>query len=669
MGVVKLKKAELYYHKSVEENIARIIQRSGVCQIIESSEETSVRPAGIDARLARCDEHETHARYLLRALGSYYVDQMSSLDRLLGEKPVLSLNELAQIAQKTDLEKLASSIKIMEAKLNELHIEISQLQANAGILSQIKGFPYPLSVLREGTLTLKGVLGTLASAQVDVLKESLAAYASETELCVLPQSPKDKEAWIVVLYVRAYEQEILELCARDGMTIVDLSVSITGTAAEESEKIKQQLVECEGQKSEILRDLAQMADTWTPIIQESSDYWGVLHDRYRALAVSDTTDSTVRTCFWVPTEALPILQKQVEAVAPSVAFVVFDPTEEDNPPALLQNKPFTRPADALTNLYSPPIYGELDPTPFLAPFFFLFFGMCLGDAGYALVIAAILWMLFKKYRKIPASVKDFIHIFSIGAVFTFLYGAITGSFFGDFIDVFPFMAFLRPIKNFFFVIDPMADPMKVLGISLFLGIVHLMLGLGIAAYDALRKGNYVDAIGDKISWIFFVVGLVLVGTGATGAVPWIIYLLGQCMAVAGACVIFWYAGREKKNIFLKIGSGLYALYGCTSYLGDILSYSRLLALGLGSAVIGSIINLLATMVAEIPFIGWTLALGIVLGGHAFGIAVNLLGAFVHSLRLQYVEFFSKFYSGGGAVFKPLQFTTQYVEVVDGLPQS
>ncbi|MDR1376100.1 MAG: V-type ATP synthase subunit I [Synergistaceae bacterium] len=663
MGVAELKKAELYYHKSMEENVARIIQRSGVCQIIEPSE-TGARPAGIDTRLAMCEEQETCVRYLSRVLGSHYTDPTSSLDRLLGERPVLSLDELTRIAQETDLKELASSVKTLEAKLNELRIEVSQLKTNAEILSKIKGFPYPLAVLREGTLTLKGVLGTLSAGQLDALKEDLAAYSEETEIFALPRSSKDKEVWLAVLYMRTCEQEVLERCARNAMTFVELPANISGTVAEESAKIFDRLAQCEQQESEILRDLTRTADEWMPEIRAASDYWGVLHDRYRALAASDATGSTVRTSFWIPAKALPALEKQVEAAGSSVAFVASDPSEEDNPPTILQNNAFNRPAEVLTNLYSPPVYGQRDPTASMAPFFFLFFGMCLGDAGYALVMTSILWMLFKKYRKIPSGTKNFMNLFFTGAVATFLYGAVTGSFFGDFIDAFFFMSFLRPLKEALLIVDPLKNPVAILGLSLFLGVIHLMFGLSVAAYDEFRKGNHADAVGGKISWILFVVGLLLFGGGSMGVLPSPIYTIGVVMAAVGTGLIFWYAGRGEKNIFLKVGLGLYALYGSTAYLGDILSYSRLLALGLGSAVIGSVINLLSKMIAGVPYIGWTLALLLLVGGHTFSLAINLLGAFVHAMRLQYVEFFSKFYTGDGVAFNPLKFQTQYVDIFD-----
>ncbi|MDR3230502.1 MAG: V-type ATP synthase subunit I [Synergistaceae bacterium] len=662
MGVAELKKAELYYHKSVRDDVAKILQSSGACQIIEPSGDA--RWTDVDSLLTACGEQETHIRYLFRSLGNHYTDPISSIDRMLGEKPRLSLKELAQAAQKTDLKELASSVKMAETTLNELRLEISQLKANAGILSRIADFPCSLDVLGNGTRTLKGVMATLTVDQATALAGDLLPWATGTELFTAARNPKDKEVCIVVMYARAHEQKILELCVLNGATFVELPPHISGTVPEESAKITARLAECEREEAEILRGLDRTAEEWMPVVQQASDHWGILHDRYRALAASDATDSVILTRFWIPTEALPGLQKRLELAGSNTALVVSDPTEEDAPPTLLRNVFAVQPFEILTGLYSPPPYGDVDPTPLLAPFFFLFFGMCLGDAGYAIVMMAAIWMLFRKYRRIPQTVKDFILLFAFGAISTLLYGIVSGSFFGDFIDAFPFMAFLRSTKDALMLVDPMKNPMQVLGISLFLGLAHLMFGLAVGAYDHIRRGRYVEAAGDKISWIFFIVGLALYCAGLSGALPSFLSVIALMMAAVGGLVIFWYAGREKKGIFSKLISGFLAIYGSTSYLGDVLSYSRLLALGFGSAVIGMVINLLGGMAAGIPFVGWLIAIVVIVGGHLFGLAINILGAFVHSLRLQYVEFFGKFYGGGGTPFSPLNISARYVEIAE-----
>lgn len=664
MGVAKLKKVRLYYHKSVQEDVAKTLQHSGVCQIIEEPS-TELRETIFGRRLGLCEEQQTHLRYLFRTLENRYADPVSSIDRLLGEKPVLSATDLTRLARETDLEGLAAAVKKLEQKLNELRLEAAQARANETLLSHIRTFPYALDVLDTGTQTTKAVLGYLQRPQLESLKSALAAeFSAETELFVAPALPTAKEIWFVLFFSRTVEAQVAEISVRNGASFVELPMHWRGSVGDEMAALAARAIECEQQEALTAKELDEMAQTWMPTLQKLSDFWSFTQERYRAMCSCGTTDETTESCFWVPAEAWPALQKKIEALSPYTAFVVSDPTEEDNPPTLLKNRPAVQPFEVLTTLYSPPPYGELDPTAYLAPFFFIFFGMCLGDAGYGLVMLGVIALVFKKYRRIPKNVKDFIALFVLGAISTVVYGVLSGSFFGDFIDVFPFMAPLRSVKNFFMIVDPMGNPMQILGISLVLGLIHLMFGLGIAAYDCIRKKNYVDAVGDKISWILFIVGLALILMGLAAEVPAPIFVIAQLMALAGALIIFWYAGREKKGIFSKLFSGFLALYGSTSYLGDVLSYSRLLALGFGSAVVGMIVNLLGDMAAGIPYVGWVVAIAVIVGGHLFGILINLLGSFVHSLRLQYVEFFGKFYGGGGEPFTPLSISTQYVEVCE-----
>ena len=397
-----------------------------------------------------------------------------------------------------------------------------------------------------------------------------------------------------------------------------------------------------------------------PTVQKLSDYYNSLANRYNGTAMSDETESTMLTKFWLPAKQSEAIKQKIEAISPEIELTLSDPEPDEEPPSLLVNGNLTRPFNILTELYSSPKYRGIDPTPLLAPFFWIFFGMCLGDAGYALVVFGTIMYVFKKYKKISLGVKDFIKLFLFCSVSTFIYGVISGSFFGNFID--SFVPVLVPLKNSLMLVDPMTNPMQVLGISLLIGVVHLMFGLLIAAYDKMRSGLFVDAIGNDISWFLLIVGLCLFGVGTGGMIPPHFTQIGQVMAILGAVIIFLYAGKEKKGIISKIISGFLALYGSTSYLGDILSYSRLLALGFGSAVIGMVINLLGGLAADIPYVGWLIAIVVIIGGHIFSILINILGSFVHPLRLQYVEFFGKFYSGGGEPFMPLSFSQEYINV-------
>ena len=406
--------------------------------------------------------------------------------------------------------------------------------------------------------------------------------------------------------------------------------------------------------------MASLADANMLTVQKLSDYYNSLATRYTETAKSDATESVMLTKFWLPAKMADEVKTKIEAISPDVDFTFADPEPEDEPPSLLENGNLVRPFNVLTELYSSPTYRGIDPTPLLAPFFWIFFGMCLGDAGYALVVFGAILYVFKKYKKISSGVKEFIKLFLFCSVSTFIYGVISGSFFGNFID--SFLPFLIPLKNSLMLVDPMSNPMQVLGISLLIGVVHLMFGLLVAAYDKLRNGEIIDAIGNDISWFLLIVGLCLFGVGAGGMLPAHFVQIGQAMAGLGAVIIFLYAGKGKKGIINKIISGFLALYGSTSYLGDILSYSRLLALGFGSAVIGMVINLLGGLAADIPYVGWLVAIVVIVGGHLFSIAINILGSFVHPLRLQYVEFFGKFYSGGGEPFTPMTLSQEFINV-------
>ena len=664
MGVAKLKKAELYYHKSVHEQIAAILQESGACQIISTVEENN-KPADIEALISMTDEKLADVRYLTRTLSPLYVDPVPALDRMLGERDEVTMSELEQLASKTDLKALCESIRAIEHEIGEVKSKLSEARSNSLLLSDLKFLPYPISVVTEGTRTLTAIIGTLKAENVNGLNAALgefSKFAQDSELIIAPHNGKDKaqDIYAAVIYSRSIDSEIREICAKNGLSIIDVPATLTETVEEEQEKYSASITELEAKEIELASKLKEAAQLNVPAVQKLSDYYNSLSVRYNGMSKSEETESTMLTKFWIPVDKTQDLAEKINAVSTDIELVLNDPAPDEEPPSLLNNGNMVRPFNVLTELYSSPTYRGIDPTPLLAPFFWIFFGMCLGDAGYALVLFGTIMYVLKKYKKISGGLKEFIRLFLFCSVSTFIYGVISGSFFGDFIDA--FLPPLVPLKNSLMLVDPMSNPMQVLGISLLLGVIHLMFGLLIAAYDKMRHGEFIDAIGNDISWFLFIVGLCLLGVTMGGMLPAHFEQIGAAMAIIGAVIIFLYAGKGERNIFKRIISGFLALYGATSYLGDILSYSRLLALGFGSAVIGVVINLLGGLASDIPYIGWLVAVVVVIGGHIFSIAINMLGSFVHPLRLQYVEFFGKFYTGGGEPFTPLTLSQEYVNV-------
>ena len=338
----------------------------------------------------------------------------------------------------------------------------------------------------------------------------------------------------------------------------------------------------------------------------------------------------------------------------------YEIPEGEEAPVLLHNTGAIYPFEAITNLYALPEYKEIDPTKWLAPFYFIFFGMMLSDAAYGIIMAVACFIINKKFR-LEGMMKKLINMFFWCGISTAIWGALFGGWFGDLPTV--------AAKTFFGIdnfaikpiwFNPVNDPMKLLIFSFILGGIHLFLGMGIQAYMLIRDGKPLDALFDIGLWYVLLVGLVLFGVG--GKIGPAFATAGKYMSIIGVVGILLTGGRRKKGIFGKITGGLGSLYDITSYLADILSYSRLLALGLATGVIAQVINTMGSLAGG-GIKGSILLIVVAVFGHLFNIAINALGSFVHASRLQYVEFFGKFYKGGGSAFEPFDKKTKYVDIV------
>jgi V/A-type H+-transporting ATPase subunit I len=288
----------------------------------------------------------------------------------------------------------------------------------------------------------------------------------------------------------------------------------------------------------------------------------------------------------------------------------------------------------------------------MGPFYCFFFGMMVSDAAYGLVIALITGIILKKY-KLEGTLAKMIKLFFFCGLSTLLWGSMFGGWFGDILPVVTGGRINIPPIWF----NPLDDPMKLLIWSMIFGGIHLFTAMGIKAYMLIRDGKPFDAIFDVGSWYILLIGLPLLLLGGTLA------QVGKYMAIIGAAMLILTQGRNDKNIIKRLLSGVLSLYDVTGYLSDVLSYSRLLALGLGTGVIASVINTLGTLFG-FNVLGIIVLVIVFIGGHTFNIAINALGAYVHSSRLQYVEFFGKFYEGGGKRFEPFKRNSKYITLND-----
>ena len=333
------------------------------------------------------------------------------------------------------------------------------------------------------------------------------------------------------------------------------------------------------------------------------------------------------------------------------------PKEDEEVPVLLDNKNFFVPFEAITEMYSLPDYRGFDPTSIFALFYAVFFGMMLSDAGYGILMTVACFVVLHKF-KLEGNMYKMIRLFFYCGISTIIWGALFGGWFGDFIQVFARTVLGKEVVINALWFNPLDDPMKLLIFSLALGIIHLFIGMGIKAYMQIKEGHWFDALCDEGFWYFTIVGLIalLGGSSISPVLPEI----GQWLAIIGAAGLLLTGGRDKKGIG-KVTGGLSNIYNITSYLSDILSYARLLALGLATGVIAQVVNTMGSLFGGGVF-GIIILVVVFIFGHALNLAINALGAFIHSSRLQYVEFFGKFYEDGGEPFDPFRKKTKYIKI-------
>lgn len=663
MAVEKVKKLSIVVHHSAEERVLNLIQALGCCELIESPDSKRGETQGTLRRLQDVDDALADVRFILRFLEPHFSDTESAFARALGKKEGVRLEELESLLGKRQVKNLAGRLRERERRLSEVRSETGRYIGLLALLERLEEFPYRFSILTKGTEKVRGMLGSMPRDSLDAFRSDvLEKTESLGEVLFFGDGEKrEKDVLVALFYPMDFVKKIEEALGAFAFSRIELPVELAGSAEDEKRRITTLLDQLAEEEDALLRSVDVDAVEFVPDMRRLLDYLTVLRSRLDTLVRGERTEQVVISKVWCPENRVPDVKKTLLPFERELELLIEDPGPSDSPPTVLVNPGWVHPFEPLTKLYGAPSYGGVDPTTFMAPFFFVFFGMCLGDGGYGLIMAGLLLYTMRKFS-LTGETKKFFALLFLGGISTVLVGMLTGTWMGNMIDAFPFLSALKPLKDRMMLLDPMNDPITFLGISLALGIVQILFGLCIALGENFQKGEYLAGIGDQGGWLLLLVGLLLLGAGTQDLLSPFFVSLAKGMSILGTLILVVTQGREKPGVARKAISGVLSLYNVTSYLGDILSYSRLLALGLATAAIAMIVNMLATLVWDIPYVGWLFALLIFFGGHTFSLAVNILGAFIHSLRLQYVEFFSKFFSAGGRAINPLRYETRYVSI-------
>ena len=496
---------------------------------------------------------------------------------------------------------------------------------------------------------LGGADGALAvffgTAGLNVTDDALKALADSLDgLLTWQQASSDRSLrYLLVMCHGSVKERALSALRDLGFSTVSFR-GMTGTAKENDKALAENLAALEKERQEIEQRIAGLGGKREALL-EASDRAAIALRREEAKSRLVGTDKVFLLEGWLPADRCAEIEKTLEPF--TCAIETCEPTEDEYPqvPVQLKNNKLTRPLNMVTEMYSLPAYGTLDPNPLMAPFFILFYGIMMADMGYGLLMMIASVIISKKYRPKGTSGELF-SLLGLCGISTFIMGALTGGFFGDFLT--QLVAIVSPGTVFALpkLFDPLDDLTMILIGSMALGMVQIVTGMAISLIEKCKRKKFLDAFFEEITWWIVFIGIALLALGKGAAVLYV----GCALVLLGPIV----QGKGWGKLTGVFGS----LYNhVTGYFGDILSYTRLMALMLAGSVIAQVFNMLAAMPGNvIAFIIISML------GNAMNFGLNLLGCYVHDLRLQCLEFFNKFYVDGGKPFRPMTLDTEYVDL-------
>lgn len=637
MAIVSMKKATMIALQSEKNEIVNGLQKFGYLQI-ENLEERmeqgfeELQPDGDNEAVGRLETKLSQVKYSLDFLSKFnnakkplfaqkvQVDESKRKEYLDNEE---KLNEIHESCRSIDSK--FTEIKSSETKLNNT---IAQLNPWLSLNENLEEI--------GTTQNTNTVLGFIAGKYEE---ELIAAVKAEDLYAYLGKIGVEKEnSFFMVTYHQICEERIAQLLKQVGWTKVTFS-EYSGTPKDNIGRITQEINELEN----IKKDLAKKAEALVPEIEFLEILYDLLSiEKDKRSVVKDfvKTDKTFMLQGWIPEKFIDDMTKLMDGITDKYTISFEDPSEEDEIPVLLNNPKPVKPYEMITDLYSVPNARGIDPNIFMAPFFVIFFGMMVTDAVYGIFMSAVTGYILYKYKP-QGGMKSMMWIMFFGGISTFFWGGIFGGWLGD----------LLKIKPWWF--NPLDEPLTMLIFCLILGVVHLYTGYFLQAYQNIKSGNFMDAIYDQVLWLMLLTGLIFLALPPLAAV-------GKYMAIIGAAGTVIFSARSEKNIFKRLISGILALYNVSGFLGDVLSYSRLFALCLATGVIAQVFNAMGLMMGG-SIIGKIIMVVFLAFAHVFNTALGVLGAYVHTSRLQYVEFFGKFYEGEGKPFNPLRIRTKYIQ--------
>ncbi len=635
MALLKMKKLTLIAHASGKDAILKKLQSIGAVEITATKYIEELRAAEPKA-LSELELRLSQVREALETIRKYDENKPS----FLTPKPSISRAGLRSMNERfSEADEAVSKIKRFSDDMNSLKARRQHIKTRIAQLEPYKNFDAPLEYVAEGACTCM-LLGSVPADNAEKYYEISEQYKDEAYFETVSESREGVFVWV------AMHKEIREKLTGE-LKYIGFSESYTKDSYgipkdiifdldSEHNALEQETSEYEEKAKKFAGDREILASLEDYLVNEI--------EREHSIEKMGETGTAFLLEGWLIADNEKSVEKALLEAAPESCITFRDPEEGEIPPTAVDNPKAVEPFEAVTDMYAVPSSRGFDPNIIMSIFYFLIFGMMIGDAAYGVLLSLGAFIVLK-LKKPAGMFRKITTVLMICGISTVFWGLVFGTVFS-----------IPEISNIA-LINTNADPITLLVLCIGIGVLHIFTGIVIGMYMDIKRGRVFAAIFDRFSWILLLSGVIMMLLGGT------VGSIGQYLAIAGGVILLLTQGRSKKGIVRKITGGLASLYGVTGYVSDILSYARIFGMGLATTVIAQVFNTIAGMLMG-GVAGYIFGLVILTVGHTFNIAINVLGAFVHTARLQYIEFFNKFYEGGGHTFRPLALRAKNHRIVD-----
>jgi V/A-type H+-transporting ATPase subunit I len=681
MAIDPMKKVTILCPVGSSRRLNRSLHALGTVELIDACRELEDAGDALHRKEVSTEQSDLQLQklHLIRGLiDEFAPEQQTFLEGLTPLPLVIESNELDEAIRTFDLDSIYQVAHDLDDACKRAERRMSEIQAQLETLAPLEDFPLTISDL-QSPQRVKLIVGTIPRRCIESFgRDSEVRITLAWEAVARGEAsrrrqrtngaasnsngaPNGETVRIVAAYLPEDESAARRLLSNAQFEEITLP-AVRGKVRDRIRELNGDVDECRRQIEHVREEAIKLSKSRRQIDILTANWEST---RKRQLARGNAAEGRWLHVVEGYTRARDVcdLQQMLQRELPESSLSVRDPGPDDEVPVSITLSKLVRPIQMLVNLFGLPAYANFDPSPFIIFNFMLFFGICFGDVGYGSMLTLLGWYIARKTR-LYEGVHFFARLLMLAGISTIIFGLLFGSWFGDLYNP-DYLGENNPllrVKNIFQVMDPLADPVTMLVAALGIGMMNQFYGIGLKMYGAARQGDWTMAFCDGLLWLIALPGMVIAISTIFVELPRTVFNVGIGMFIVGAIGLVLTQGRHAEGIVAKFGTGVVSLYGivgsygCTAFIGDTLSYCRLLALALTTSIVGLTVNMIAGLLAEsVPYVGTLLFIVVLVVGHTFNFAISMLGAFVHAMRLIFVEFFGRFYEGGAKPFEPLGF--------------